>query len=161
MTVWKKRSLELQALLNPAFCGEIIRRAIWAYQKTAKKGMPYPLVFLVLPILLHEPTVSKISASTRSGFHMWIENNQHILVGLANRVTEMTPYTKESILFTSKYSEIRVEKNSIRIENYEPGEVDESNKFTSKYFFRSETVGKWFAQSGNAATVFNLLGLKP
>lgn len=62
---WEQRPLEIAYLLNPAFCGEIVRQCIPSYTSEARVGSTYTLTFLVLPIVLHSETRSAISPRQR------------------------------------------------------------------------------------------------
>ena len=89
MTLWETRSTEVANLLNPAFCGELMLCCIKTYMETSKKPFPYPLVFLILPIILHKKTRTSISKTTREQLHVWIRFNQEIKIGHTKRNCSM------------------------------------------------------------------------
>lgn len=51
MNSWNKRTREVAHLLNPAFCGRMLYSAINAYSIKTKRAFPFPLVYLVLPLV--------------------------------------------------------------------------------------------------------------
>jgi hypothetical protein len=56
MRTWTERSNEVAYLLNPAFCCAMLTSSVLDYTSIKSEGMDYPLVFMVLPIILHAPT---------------------------------------------------------------------------------------------------------
>ena len=53
MENWEDRSKIVANLLNPAFCGEILRRAIVSYNENEENMLfPFSLLYLILPIIL-------------------------------------------------------------------------------------------------------------
>src|SRR6266699_1933084 len=75
MIRWEERPVEIANLFNPAFCGEILRRCISSYQQTNSLPLPYPLLFLVLPIILHRDTRERISPRQRLTLHAWLQKH--------------------------------------------------------------------------------------
>ncbi|WP_414577239.1 three component ABC system middle component [Anabaena sp. CCY 9402-a] len=65
MQSWEQRPLEYANLLNPAFCSIILHNAIKGYQNEKKQGMPYPLLFLLLPLVLHNSTRNALLLSRK------------------------------------------------------------------------------------------------
>lgn len=59
MNSWNKRTREVAYLLNPAFCGRMLYSAINAYSIKTKRAFPFPLVYLVLPLVLHKENKSE------------------------------------------------------------------------------------------------------
>ena len=52
MEIWEDRSKIVANLLNPAFCGEILRRAIVSYNENEENMLfPFSLLYLILPII--------------------------------------------------------------------------------------------------------------
>jgi Family of unknown function (DUF6521) len=84
MRRWEDRPQEVAHLLNPAFCGQVIYECALSYAAQSERGMPYALAFLVLPIVLHPGTQKTMNSRTRH-FLVWVNSNQHIKVGLAER----------------------------------------------------------------------------
>jgi hypothetical protein len=49
MRIWNDRPPEIAHLFNPAFCALLIREGVLGFGEVSPGGMPYPLVFLLLP----------------------------------------------------------------------------------------------------------------
>lgn len=54
MKAWNERTHEIAYLLNPAFCGRILYSSIKAYNEKTRKSFPFPLIYLILPLVLHK-----------------------------------------------------------------------------------------------------------
>ena len=79
MKAWEDRPPEVASLLNPAFCGQVIYRCVEGFTETENAPMPYPLAFLVLPLVLHPPTRASVNANTRH-FQVWLNAHQPIKI---------------------------------------------------------------------------------
>ena len=97
MVQWDKRTPEIANLLNPSFCAIILYAAIAEYQKKAKDGIPFPLIYLILPVVLHKSTRYRITSKTN--MIVWLQRNPDVLVGFPERAKSMVPYTNEAIEF--------------------------------------------------------------
>jgi len=161
MIPWNKRVIEVKALLNPAFCGEILRRCIRAYEKASGKGMPYPLVYLVLPLILHNKTNSKMGLYKEIGLIVWIQNNEHLLIDFATRARRLIPITKESLVFLLRYNTLEISENSnLSVKNYQSHQDDNDN-YTEKYYLRADLLGEWLARAGSPTTIYSIFGVTP
>ena len=95
MRPWNKRSDIEAALFNPAFCGELIRHTVVAYNKTVKNGsFPYAMSYLILPFLLNAEISRQIPRTTRTGLVPWLYANRHLAATIAEKAQEMKYYTK-------------------------------------------------------------------
>jgi len=87
MKRWTERPAEVVNLLNPAFCGRLLYDTIRTYNDTANRGFPFPLIYLVLPLLLHKATRQSINSRTQ--FIVWKQSNEHHLIGFAERAKQL------------------------------------------------------------------------
>ncbi len=95
MKRWDQRPFEIRNLFNPAFCGLVIFRALNGYEKENSRGMPFSLSLLVLPLCLYKSSREIIANNPRSYLLKTTEMNPEIMIGFAERVTQMLPYTFE------------------------------------------------------------------
>lgn len=161
MLAWEDRPIEVANLLNPAFCGEILRRCFYSYQKHTNGYFPYPLVFLVLPIVLHKRTREMIKSRTKDQFDAWIHKHQEVRIGFAERAKQLIPITNEGLIFLLNSDSLEVTNNAkLLVKNYSPKKIKEDSE-VSNCFKKSEIVGKWFAKSGNPTTIYTMLGVRP
>ena len=149
MTLWETRSTEVANLLNPAFCGELMLCCIKTYMKTNKKPFPYPLVFLILPIVLHKKTRTSISKTTREG--------------LSKRIKDLIPFTKEAMTFLIQMGNLEINSDAGLIVNkYSMRKIPKDyTKEVDDCLKKSIIVGRWFARSGNPTTIFSMFGVRP
>lgn len=65
MKSWNMRSHEVAFLLNPAFCGRVLYSTIKTYNEKTSRAFPFPLIYLVLPLVLHKETRIHINSRTQ------------------------------------------------------------------------------------------------
>jgi hypothetical protein len=126
--------------------------------------MPYALVFLVLPLVLHPGTQRTMDSRTRL-FLVWVNSNQHIKVGLAQRARALVPHSREALtfLYQTRIMAIGAADASLSIVGRlrrrrrasQPG--DDTRVCLSK----SVVLGKWFARANSPANIYASLGLMP
>lgn len=164
MEKWEDRSPIEANILNPAFCGEVIRRTIVAYNNN-EEGIKFPfsLLHLILPILLHKKTRENMPLRSSTYFHSWVDANEHLFVDFAYRVKELIPYTNESIIFLLQHKAANIDTNGkIEIVPYTQknpsGDHSEEVKMIYK---KAELLGKWFRLTGNEQTIYMFLKIRP
>lgn len=162
MNSWNKRTREVAFLLNPAFCGRLLYSAINAYGKKTHRAFPFPLVYLVLPLVLHKETRANINSRTQ--LHLWVQQHPQLLIGFSQRATELIPITNEAVelllqtgkLVLTPNAELEVSPTSRRLSQnqYVDSEISEC-------ISKSEHVARWFAAAGKVENVYIELGVRP
>lgn len=162
MKSWNERTREVAFLLNPAFCGRLLYATIKEYERKSHHAFPFPLVYLVLPLVLHKPT--RIRISSRTQLLQWIQANQYLLIGFARR-------TKELLVITNEALELLLQSGMIQITKNGELSIAKTQKSLSKTLFvdseisecitKSEHVARWFASTGKVETIYIGLGVKP
>lgn len=99
MRPWSERNSELAALFNPAFCSLILYGGVTHHQKQDERGMPLPVAFLLLPIILSANLRSALPSTARTTFHLWLDREPHVKIRLAKRAANLAPITREGLLF--------------------------------------------------------------
>lgn len=162
MKKWTERPTEVAYLLNPAFCGRMLYGAIRAYSEEAQRDFPFPLVYLVLPLLLHKATRQSISSRTQ--FLIWQQQNEHRLVHFAERTRQLVKITNEAIEFLLQTGYILVNESgelaavpTKRALNKTKFADDEVKECVNK----SEHIARWFARAGKVETIYIGLGVRP
>lgn len=165
MMPWRTRPREEAHLLNPAFCCANLAAAAIGYDGTAQTGLPFPLAFMVLPIVLHKPTRDALPRSTTTSLAAWIQENATARVQFYERLMSLKPYTREAVQFGLLFDWLAMRAGG-RIQSV----VDENmmNRSTRtltddarECVMRSRLLGKWFAAAGPASTVMALWGIRP
>jgi hypothetical protein len=127
--------------------------------------MPYALAYLVLPLVLHQCTRETMKSSTRH-FQVWLNGNQEIKIGLAERARSLVPYTREALILLHQTRTVAarssdaalVLQNGLRTIRRRGFSQSEETKECLK---KSETLGKLFARANSPATIYASLGLMP
>jgi len=123
---------------------------------------PVPLIYLVLPLLLHRKTREAISTKTQ--FINWIHNNEYLLIDFAERSESLVTITNEAL-------EYLLHSNHIAFSSSGEVQISYAIKSLSKTKFaeedvktcidKSESIGKWFARTGRVETIYSALGVRP
>lgn len=166
MLPWHERPFEIASLLNPAFCALLLCDSVDNYnqEEITRRGMPYALSFLVLPLVLHKSTREALPKSTLATMSEWLEQTPQVLVGFAARTRLLIPFTKEAIVFG-------MQKKAIQIDKYGKLIPDKHRALHNIALWPNDSepamcrkkaglVGRWFTRSGDAATIFRTWGIR-
>jgi hypothetical protein len=164
IVLWSDRPVEQARLLNPAFLAALIWSCSEGYGSINAQGMPYPLSFITMPIVLHKSTREKLPRSISTSLAAWLGENPQVHVRFAERATSLVPIIKEGMLFGSNGQMLNI--SSFRImatprPRSMPRFLRESSDEVQDCMKKAKFVGKWFASSGDYTTVMNLLGVMP
>ena len=165
MKRWDLRTVEEANLLNPAFCCVALTSSVIEYATIDRLGMPYPLSFLVLPIVLHKATRERLTRSVATSFPVWIQENSQLRIGFYERVVALKPITRETIMFGLLHDWLVLETGGlVRATKSD----SDANRFVrtltdeaKECIRRARFVGKWFASAGSPQTVMALWGIRP
>lgn len=162
MRVWKMRTKEVAYLLNPAFCGRILYGTVKKYNEISNRLFQFPLIYLVLPLVLHKNTRRAINS--RTAMLVWIQKYPELLIGFAERASDLVEITNEAV-------ELLLQSELLQLTNEAGLQVNKTIKVMSKTRFidaeikecinKSEQVGKWFAMAGDVETIYISLGVRP
>ncbi|SFN39846.1 three component ABC system middle component [Xenorhabdus japonica] len=162
MKRWDQRPFEIRNLFNPAFCGLVLFRALHGYEEENSRGMPFSLSLLVLPLCLYKDSREVIASNPRSYLLKIAETNQQIMVGFADRVTQMLPYALEGFGLLMERGCITIADDG-RIQTVSK-KVRKSIKGTAETVASQKVariVGKEFARIADRATVYTTFGIRP
>lgn len=170
MLPWVERPIEVATLLNPAFCAILLHDAVEAYAKEQNEGMAFPLVFIVLPLVLHKDTRNVLPPNHGRlvDLYQWVADHPLYLQNFVKRTRYLVPYSREGLIFSIKHGFIKV-ANAIGQEGY----LSSTNKpFIQKPSWskqsesamcreKAQMLGKWFAKAGSPINVFKIFGIRP
>jgi hypothetical protein len=160
---------EIERLLNPAYCACVLARFAHAFAQSqdedAAPGAPLPLVFLCLPLALHERTRDEVNRhGRRFGLHRVVRGHPDLLAGLARRVEGFRGTTREALLFGSGHAMLRIDPDTGAVAGAEqvvrwltPANLDDHAMPPIR---AAERLGAWFGEI-EIAEVFLHLGLRP
>lgn len=156
MTSWTERPRAEATLLNPALVAVLLAEAARNYD-SENGGMPWPLLFLIPPLVLHRPTRDALPRDTRTHFSAWVRRYPLLRAGFPGRAAAMVPITREGIRLGMRSGVLSAENGNLRghIESEPPpGELKGLMK-------RAALVGRWLSKTDQPSTVFALLGVAP
>ncbi len=156
------RPSERDALYNPAFIALILAQAAAEHGARVNSGLPFPLAFLVAPIVLHGPTRQALPRQARSKMALWLEENPVQRAGLARRAASLVPAVRAGIRYGLRSGALALNDSTLtaakpKIENNDimlSAEVDH-------ILARAGYVGGWFALAGSPSGIYALWRVKP
>jgi hypothetical protein len=155
---WTERPQASAAFLNPALIAAVTATAASDYERAASgRLMPWPMAFVVAPLILHRPTRRALPTSTRTHLPNWVAEHPALVAGLTVRSTSLAPAIREGLRFGLRHQMLTIEQGCLkgRISKSRPqGELSDIIKAAS-------LIGRWTAKSDNPSTVFALLGVRP
>lgn len=162
MKTWSNRPAEIAYLLNPAFCARVVLSMIKAYSDEKKSGLPFPLVYLVLPIVLHKG--SRECVSSKSKMSVWLSRHPELLIGFAKRARSLVQITNEAILYLleAKLVEVDIKGDLALNPSIKTlSEMKYSDGDVKQCLTCARAIGKWFARSGDVKTIYISWGVRP
>ena len=162
MRAWDNRPDEVKNLLNPAFCGRIIYYTVSEYQKRTKRDFPFPLVYLVLPLVLPRSIRTKIDSRTQ--LINWLQKHQELVFNFGKRAGDLVEITNEAIEFMLQTGYMMLTDNGELSKVITAGTLSKTkyiDQEVSECLNKAEHVGRWFASAGKAEQIYTSLGVRP
>lgn len=164
IALWSDRPIEQARLLNPAFLAALIWSCAEGYGSINVEGIPYPLLFVSMPIVLHKSTRGSLPRAVSTSLAAWLGQNPQIHVRFAERATALVPIIKEGVLFGANGQMLNVSSSQIMAAT-KPRSMSrflkESSAEVQECMAKAKFVGKWFALSGDYTTIMTLFGVMP
>jgi hypothetical protein len=166
MQPWPARVVEEANLFNPAFCATLLATAADDFAKKAGRPLPFPLIFLILPIVLHRDTRMALPGSTLTSLLPWVQDNREQLVDFAQRVQRMRPITREATLFGVQHQILTLTAEggvAVGLKRRSATEkrtglfTDEARACVDRAGF----MGRWLSSAGTTATIYAAWGVAP
>ena len=162
MKRWDQRPFEVRNLFNPAFCGLVLFRALLGYEEENPDGMPFSLALLVLPLCLQKHARQVIAGYSRGYLLKTVEKNPQMLVGFADRASDMLPFALEALGVLMERGCFVVSQDG-RLKTV-PDRVRKSVTGTDESVNCQRVariVGKEFARIADRVTVYTTFGIRP
>ncbi|MCA9055439.1 MAG: hypothetical protein KDA75_16475 [Planctomycetaceae bacterium] len=162
---WSERPQEISHLLNPAYCGLLLYRAVIGFRRETQHGMPLATIAIVPTFVLHAGTRARLPGSIITTLPTWIQTERDVLVRFAERTRNLVPFTREALLFVMQRDllvvdpEGRIDVGKAKIRGF-TGYQQLSSEIADTCK-RAEFVGRWLAHSGSPTTIYALLGIRP
>lgn len=162
---WIDRAPEEANHFNPAYCGALIYEFTRAYENAKRSPASYALIFCALPIVLHAKTRGRLPSSTVTRLLPWLEKNQDLRVGFAERARSLTPYVREALRYAVARDAIRfvdggcVAKGDRRA-SFTPRVLEDATPDIQETVHSIRMTARWFAVSGDVPTILAAWGIR-
>jgi ABC-3C biological conflict system middle component len=153
---WRERPRLVAHFLNPALMAAIASACAAEYEKARREPMPWVLLFLAAPLVLHGPSRRTLPPNTRTHLSTWVARNPVIRSGFAGRARALSPQVKDGVRYGVRCGALIVVGRSLRgrSPSNATGQVGELLR-------AARLVGRWFAKVDRAATAYALFGISP
>lgn len=161
---WSDRPSEEAALYNPAFCGELIARAVTAYIDTSDRPFPLPLAFVILPLTLAPALRDQLPGRSNTMFGNWASQHEPMLAEIADRILALRPVTREALLFMAQHHALAISPRGIA-PGASPMKLAANRSANSDDLAdmqrSARMLGRWFANQGNVGALLLAMGVRP
>ena len=162
MNGWNERSREIAYLLNPAFCGRLLYSTISSYRTIAQHAFPFPLTYLILPLVLHKET--RLSISSRKQLHVWVQQNPQLLMLFPKRAKALVQTTNEALELLLQTKAVELTTNAELDATLSPHGLSKTKYVdheVQECLSKCEHIAKWFARAGSVENIYIELGVRP
>lgn len=146
---------ELEIIQNPALGAFSVWQFTLGYQDEAGLSAQLPLAFLVLPLLLHRPTLDVIGSTRKASglalFAAKLADQREDLLAVHERALLLRPLTLQSlgVGVTARLMKIEYENAGLRGFPLEPGSKKPTLPERLRPFAAaSDKLGYWFYKAG-------------
>lgn len=162
MKKWNERTKEVAYLLNPAFCGRILYVAIREYENKTNRAIPFPLIYLILPLVLHKATRDKVDSRTK--LWRWTQEHPQLLIDFSYRAKDLISITNEALELLLQSNMVHLNLNG-ELEYSKIEKAFSKTKYTDEEIIdclkKSEHIARWFAAAGKTENIYVCLGVRP
>lgn len=183
MTAWNARSSTQAAMLNPALFAALTANAAIQYRRVSGEPMPWPLTFLVAPLILHKQTREALPKDVRTHMATWVARHPALYTGFAPRAVQLRDAVLEGVRFGLRYGALTLDTEGRMDGHLAGGVVDVAGKLKKaaardteevsviailgegtdlgQLVQKAGLVGRWMTKLESPATAFILLGVAP
>ncbi len=158
MAEWSARSGVPAALLNPALLACVEAAAASGYERETDAAMPWPLSFVIAPMVLHRGTRQALPNRITSHLGAWVSSNPALRAGLPLRAHALVEPVREGLRFGLRHGLLETRPGGgLRQAASGPRapDIGDLREILAKATF----AGRWLSRSEEPATVFALLGV--
>ncbi len=149
------------ALFNPAFMAVLVASSASDHQRVGASDLPFPLAFLVAPLALHEGTRAALPGNITGRMSTWVLEHPLIASEFPLRARSMVPYVREGLRYGLRAGDLTLVGGHLasprRLQDDAASTTDDVRACIRAAAF----AGRWFARTGDARTIFGLLGVRP
>jgi hypothetical protein len=166
MSLLPDQPREVARLLNPCFCAAVLQRAVEGFQSEgALQPMPFLLCYLVLPLILHEPTRQSMPLSKATKFSTWVIEHPAIRSGLAERVAALLPFTTSGLEVLTRLGIVSIgrkgelSRSQVRVVGVTT--FPRTSVSVGQCWTKAHLLGKLMSSVPRSARIWISLGVRP
>lgn len=171
-------------MLNPALFAALTANAAAQYRDISDDPMPWPLAFLVAPLVLHKSTRDALPRDIRTHLANWVASHPTLYAGFAPRAVQLRDSVLEGVRFGLRYGALTVDWDGCLDGHLAGGVIDAAGKLKKaakakdagevrvvavmgegtdlgQLVQKAGLVGRWMTKLESPATAFVLLGVAP
>ncbi|WP_089726334.1 three component ABC system middle component [Candidatus Thiosymbion oneisti] len=157
--------IDIYAAENPVFGAILLHGCAAGYLESAGKGVPYPLFFPVLPLVVSEYTAASFDGTNAStGLFDWLAKRPEVLIGLADAIRATVPFTRTSLVFAIRHRLMDVSPDQrFAPVTHMPWRQPRwrSSDERGRALGLARRLGTWLGRIDDPATLFHRLGIAP
>ena len=163
---WRDRlSSEEANHLNPAYCGALVYEFVRAYENAKRTSAPFALLFCALPIALHPGTRDRLPRTIATRLFPWLEENRDVRVEFADRARNLAPHVREALRYASAHQVVRfapggLVATGLKRASFTPTALRDTTPDVRDTVDSIRMIARWFAASGNTATILAAWGIR-
>ncbi|APX06736.1 hypothetical protein BWP24_11375 [Vibrio campbellii] len=153
---------EITELLNPAFCALIYASIVEGYNSKSKSKIPMYMPYVLMPIVLHKESRGVIPGSARSKFHIWLQSEPQLVVGLTDRINGVERYVSRCSMLLKANGFISFD-DEFRIRLEKPSKIRgiiKKSDCVLEYTETAKRLGSICGSFNSDSTILALLGVK-
>lgn len=160
---WETRVREEANLFNPYFLAVTIRQAARAYGTARGEGLPWPLPFLCVPLLLHEHSRQQLPYNSRTDLVVWLTDHPDIRFLTPGRVRLLRPHVREALLVGVREGILTVDRPALTISQgptrLTQTRLDRTGAVAGEILKEATKLGRWLARNGTWQYQLTLWGV--
>lgn len=165
MKAWTERPKEEAHLFNPAFCASLFSMSAREYAALRTTAIPFPITFLILPILLHKATRNALPPNARTSMAAWIQGHMEAKIGFYERMMSLKPHTSEALIFGCHHQLLSLTNTGDLESLWTNADASRATRLATddarECLMKAKLIGKWFAGAGDTSTAMAIWGVKP
>lgn len=159
---WADRQQDFANLFNPAFVAIVLQAACAGYSERAIGGMPYPVAFIVVPLVLNPAVQSRLPGNANARLGKWLRDNPDLKSETVGAAKFLVPLVREAI-------EVGADTELLSLSGPNITASERHNAWSSAskvdgitpHIRAANFVGRWLACSGREADLFLQFGVRP
>src|SRR4051812_5258049 len=96
---WHERPRDEANLFNPVFLALLIGRVATGHREKLGRGVPWPLAFLALPVVLHKRTRDQLPPNVNTSMAAWTRRHPLLTAAVGSHAQALRPLISDGLLF--------------------------------------------------------------